>query len=208
MRNESERVYKEEMKGWVKMKRIIIIILTYLIIALSLYSADNTITEKSMVATVHHLQAERIPGLQLEVLYAGNNLPSPFVDPENLPWSSASNASSGNPGNADRDIHIAHGSDGSIWLSWDANVTNYQHRHHKSDDDGLSWDVRYYGHGSFNFQYSCITMNEAGYLRLWTTINGGSYNNDICWLESMDGWPNEIDSLDGWYIFTSGTPYH
>ncbi len=183
------------------MKKVGLTLVVLMVLAATLSSnMNNKMVERTKVATAKHFEKQRAP-FKLEVRYAENNVPAPLLEPFNVPWSSAVNVSSANSSNPDRDVHIAHGSDGSIWLSWDSNEAHYQAAIAKSDDDGATWDVRYYGHASYDFQYSCITINDAGYLRLWTTIIGGSYSNDIAWLQSAINWPNDIDSLDGWYIF-------
>jgi subtilisin family serine protease len=193
-------------KGGSTMKRGLLFLVLFLFFAGTLFSNENIVIEKEMVGTANRMEFQKAP-FDLEVYYVGNNLPTPFVDPENLPWSTAVNVNVGNS-DPDRNVHIAHGSDGSVWVSYDSGTSHYQAGIAKSDDDGQTWDVRNYGHGSYEFQYSAIDINDAGYLHLWTTITGGSYSNDICWLQSQDGSPNDIDALDGWYIFTSGTPDH
>jgi hypothetical protein len=188
------------------MRRTILIMALVMPFAACVYGADNAMYEMQMSRPVKHMMAEKAP-FELELKYARNGVPGTPLGPDNSPWSTAVNASSINSGNPDRDIHMAYGSDGSIWLSWDANQGDYDAAMAKSSDHGATWDERYWGvSASYDFEHSCIVINAAGYLRLWTTLSGGGYTNEIAWLESMSGYPNDIDNLDGWYIFTSGAP--
>lgn len=184
------------------MQKLIIVVVCAVVVSVASQTVPFNIPASAV--TVEKACAVKAP-FTLGCEYLGISNSSPWQVDRNAPWESNVHIDDVYD-NDDIMCSMAEDATGRIYVCYETvNASgNYAWGIATSTDQGTTWDNRAYYATGLDVRFPEIGISNDGHIWIFGSLEGGSYNDDIIFMESYPGANNDPDSLDGFYWFGAG----